>query len=471
MTDRHLNLFYTYNTNHLEDNVTRALAITLQQLTPAHLRLLLKDCFLSSTDENDPSALAERIELMASDEFEFDLQVTRQAPGEAEEDALLTRENGFLLGITRRGDSDPITPDDAPSDETTSSDSGGRPDAWIADNGNQVAGIVEVKLGDDLYKDQLHGHFETFFDQRETRIQDVFHETSWDQVVSYLEAIRGQTQDPVENHYIRNFVDYVDMLGLVSFRGFRRDDFGETRGNKIPRRFLQRLDSQADETDQENPLGMEVDPDSGQIHFEENDDENLYVWKKRDGLSFDINVGMGDKWRSKRFKRVLSRSPETLRGVFDDVHAQARGLDPACKMSLVVHSRFFYSRFRNVHLWDIGDSPFSYDEPGAFERFADLFGSDTKNSYKPLTKEDIQRRFADDLEGRDVERDEDGRFPKWTDGDDNILQNCSFVVRLVCSPDSISAMDVEEVLDYAREILEIEKEAVFQLDEVAQAGK
>ena len=92
--DRHLNLFYTYQTRHLEDNVTRALVITLQNLTPVHLRLFLQDVILTKSSR--------RLHLLAEGDFDFSLQVVQ-----SDEDRL-SAETGVIVGINggegRRGE-------------------------------------------------------------------------------------------------------------------------------------------------------------------------------------------------------------------------------------------------------------------------------------------------------------------------------------------------------------------------------
>ena len=94
--NRHLNLFHTYGTAHLEDNVTRALIITLTNLAPVNLRLFLNEVVLAKTRSK-----RQEVSLFAPPDFEFDLQVT--SPQQGPEDERLTPRTGVLLGITYGG--------------------------------------------------------------------------------------------------------------------------------------------------------------------------------------------------------------------------------------------------------------------------------------------------------------------------------------------------------------------------------
>ena len=119
--DRHLNLFYTYKTHHLEDNVTRALLVTLSNLSPIHQRLFLERVVLKADQKRGDSSP----DLLAAHNFVYQLQ-----PSALEVDDLLTAENGRLVGITASG-SQAIE-----LDPNYSSDRKGRPDALFADREN-----------------------------------------------------------------------------------------------------------------------------------------------------------------------------------------------------------------------------------------------------------------------------------------------------------------------------------------------
>src|SRR5262245_38542161 len=97
--DRHLNIFYTYQTHHLENNVTRALIIALRNLAPVHLRLFLRDVIL----RKKPNAFRQRIQLLTASGFEFDLQVG----GPSDENDKLDARTGVIVGINYSGKQNP----------------------------------------------------------------------------------------------------------------------------------------------------------------------------------------------------------------------------------------------------------------------------------------------------------------------------------------------------------------------------
>jgi len=192
--NKHLNLFYTYKTNHLEDNVTRALIITLMNLTPVHLRLFFSEV-LKRPD---------KIHLLADPKFIFDIQVP-----EPLEEERLNEGNGLIVGINYSGRQKLVF--------DTNSDSIGvaRPDALVSDIESELSAIFEAKLWDSLYKEQIQKHYRRFFDQDKTDLAKVFVEITWSEIINFLEKVARQSQNPKEVFVIEQFVEYLDLLGLV----------------------------------------------------------------------------------------------------------------------------------------------------------------------------------------------------------------------------------------------------------------
>lgn len=462
MEDRHLNLYYTYNTRHLEDNVTRAFVLTLKRLAPVHLRLLLRDCLLEGLP------IRNQIELSAKDDFEFDLQRTHvgqlgtvaEVHDDEEIGELLTDSRGFLVGITRSGEVSPTFEMGAGISEPPLEERG-RPDAWIADVANGIAGVLEIKLGDDLYESQLRRHFKSFFDSESTSIQDVFAEVSWDDIAGYLEKLEALTRDQTEREFIREFVDYVDMQGLVEFRSFRESDFMErSRRTRMIRRFLTHIKKQF-----EGVLEAEIDPRRQEIYFNDNPYENLWLNLSEEGLCSHIVVGAGKgaKWRSRAYRDVLRDDPDSIRSVLDrtkDMLTElSREYSVEVTIELAIHSRFFYTRFQTDYLWNIADSPKPYTAKTFDHWFVPTFTSENKNAYKRITKQAIQQRFSEELAQRTVERDSDGLFPKWDDAQ-VVLQNCRFSIGVCAARNAVASMDPETVSSFARELLTAEKDAI-----------
>ena len=74
--NRHLNLFYTYQANHLEDNVTRALIITLKHLSPINLRLFFKEVIFSELDSNK-EIFMKKLNLFSKPNFKFETHIRK----------------------------------------------------------------------------------------------------------------------------------------------------------------------------------------------------------------------------------------------------------------------------------------------------------------------------------------------------------------------------------------------------------
>jgi hypothetical protein len=186
--DRHLNLFYTYRTNHLEDNITRALILTLRNLAPVHLRLFLRDIILSKSKQ---VIVRERMQLLTDDDFRFELQVS---PPEERLDA----KTGVIVGVNYSGAQSPTF------DATYLSQGGARPDALVIDAANDFAVLFEIKLSDSLYRKQIERHFHSFFDQSSTTLNQVFVEISWSEIAEFLQRIVRQTVSERERFIVSN---------------------------------------------------------------------------------------------------------------------------------------------------------------------------------------------------------------------------------------------------------------------------
>ena len=274
--DRHLNLFYTYQTRHLEDNVTRALVITLQNLTPVHLRLFLQDVILTKSSR--------RLHLLAEGDFEFSLQVVQ-----SDEDRL-SAETGVIVGINFSGKQFP-TLDAAPT-----APGGARPDALVTDPANNLTVIFEAKLQDSLYREQIQRHFRHFFTDS-TNFSDVFVEITWSAIASFLHRIAKQSRSERERFVVFEFVRYLDWLRLVDFISFNTTDFITQPGGEVSHwklnRFLIRLS---------DTLGKELAfreyRSDWKLLFDDVPHENIWVWMSERGVNCGIVCGSGKMWRA-----------------------------------------------------------------------------------------------------------------------------------------------------------------------------
>ena len=395
--DKHLNLYFTYKTHHLEDNVTRALLVTLQQLSPSHLRLLLRE-LLTDTSIFDRLSGTEYL-LDASTPVEFDLQVSPW-----DEDSGLGRDEGVILGIeysaTQEIRFDPEHADDRH----------GRPDAVIKDEANGFWVIIESKLGDDLYREQIERHHATFFDTEAVQhAKDVFVTTTWDSICKWLELIQDTTKDAKEGFIIGQFVEYVDMLGLLEFRPFRNHDFDDRRGDKLDK-FLFVFSGKVQEA-----MGLTEYQGDGQFWFENVPHENIYWDIDVDGITGYVLYGCGKKWRASQFKQLITSN---RRGFQELVQSLRASLDDKIDLFLQANARFHLNRVQIDHLYAL-DGRHIY--PDGFNAFCDIVTNPMLNSLERLDQGQIRERFAEYMIETGADDEPKHRFLAW---EQPVLQYC-----------------------------------------------
>src|SRR5882672_8636231 len=182
--NKHLNLFYSYQTHHLENNVTRSLIVTLKNLSPINVRLFLRQLVFNKPNEMHGEFL-QKLDLLAEANLSFDLQA---APLTDEEK--LTAQNGRIIGINYSGSQT------LQFDPSVIEDAGTRPDASLTDKGCGVMIAFEAKLADTLYREQLQGHHQKLFDPIQTPLASVFIQTNWNEIVLCLDQIAKLTDNP-----------------------------------------------------------------------------------------------------------------------------------------------------------------------------------------------------------------------------------------------------------------------------------
>lgn len=428
--NKHLNLFYSYRTNHIEDNVTRALLITLSRLTPVHLRLFIRDLVLKKKTD-----LSHRLQFFAEPDFTFDPQVSLPP----DEDRRLDANNGVIVGINLSGTQ-------ALTFET--SDKGldrARIDALVADNGNDITLIFESKLRDDLYCEQIERHFKMFFDQSLTSLKDVFVEITWSDIANYLLGVHRQTGYSEEKSTIAEFVQYLDWLGLVDFLGFHVSDFPERNYRKLNGFVAFVCQSRGEE------LGLNSYRNDYKVFFKDVPDDNIWCDLDDNGVRCGIVCGSGKKWRAEKFRDKLLQSPDEFYAVLEELQAQ---LDSKMRIVLRIHSNFHYSRFRTAWLGDIGGAQLF---PDGYQNFVRTFTDSTLNSFKKLSKQRINEIFGKEIEENrkrgSIQLDSQARFPKWEDLD-SFLQYCYFHIDVELPAKSLIGKPVQDISDKLVAILE-----------------
>ncbi len=446
--DRHLNLFYTYQTRHLEDNVTRALVLTLRNLAPVHLRLFMRDVIL----RNAQAPLRERVRLLVEGTFEFDLQVT---PPDDQGDRL-DATNGVIVGVNYSGIQAPTF------DATPNTLGGARPDALVSDTANEITAIFEIKLADSLYREQIQRHFRAFFVQESTSIDQVFVEVTWTEIADFLQRVARQSVGERERFVALEFVQYLDWLKLVEFLGFQPGDFttqedGQPNHGKL-NKFLRQM---------ANSLGAEIGlreyGNDWKLYFEDVPHENVWVEMAEHGVNCGVVCGSGKMWRAQRLRDYILANPSELRQLLDRLRAS---VDPNFLIVLRIHAYFRHSRFRTAWL---GDLRGVHAYPAGYEAFVETFGDRTLNAFDRVPKTVIQGRFApeikENLQRGYIQIDGQGRFPKWEDID-NFLQYAYFHVDVRIPSTRLVEQRSEDLLKTFKGVLEAEHELMRDLSKV-----
>ena len=440
--NKHLNLFYTYGPKHLEDNVTRALIITLKNITPVHLRLFLREVIIPKL-RGSKLELQGKVRLLADPNFIFDLQVP-----EPQENEKFCEGNGLIVGINYSGSQK--------LDFDTSSDSigGARPDALVSDSDSELSVIFEAKLWDSLYKEQIQRHYQHFFDPDKADLKKVFVEITWSDIATFLEKVTRQSQSPKEIFVIEQFIEYLDLLKLVEFLSFKNSDFSETNYNytKLDR-FLSFLTERLSE---ELKLA-EYEKNKFQFFFKDISPDNLYFCFDEGCLSCRVVCGSGKKWRAEQLRNYLIQTKDNFKSILMNLNSRL-GMD----IYLRVHSYFRHSRFRTAWLGNIR-GPHQF--PDRYEKFCAIFTNPEINSFAQMTKKRINEIFKDEIGQNNAGLDSNNLFPKW-DELESFLQYCYFDIDIRIPKDLLIAKTKEELVDIFRKLLSELQSTMLELSTI-----
>lgn len=243
--DRHLNIFVPYRSHALDYNVTRALVSTLRWAKPELSREFVTE--LAGVELPAGSRAGFHHDLHACDYEDFDPAKTSHqvvlgisiggaiAPNIPPLDGV-NRE--ALLTLLRS----PLPPerilenlrlilarpelgwDDAATLVHTLEEleEGCTPDGWVFSPEAGVCVLIEAKLTRFLDQYQLERYAEVYFERRPEPKQLVLRR--WDQVAAFF-AARRHDPDTLTAFLCRQLHDYLDVLGLVGFEGFKPYDF------------------------------------------------------------------------------------------------------------------------------------------------------------------------------------------------------------------------------------------------------
>lgn len=257
--DRHLNVFVPFHGHVLDSNVTRAVVSTLRWARPEVTRDFVVE--LAGVEPGGAGG-PWHFDLHASDYEDFHPASARRqvvlgisvdgaiSPGlpsldDVDKDGLLALSRAglplpALLHEMRRALSRPeLTPDDVATlvHSLGELEEGSIPDGWIFSPAAGTCVLVEAKLLRYLDAYQLRRYSEVFYDRGGEAAMAGVVLRPWSAVARFF-AARRQDADPVTAFLCRQLHDYLDLLGLAAFDGFRPYDFDPDAAQEaIPKFF------------------------------------------------------------------------------------------------------------------------------------------------------------------------------------------------------------------------------------------
>lgn len=446
MSDPHLNLFHSYDNARIEDNVTRALIVTLSQLSPVHQRLLFSDLFLA----NAPSGREKSdVALLRREPLTFDLQV-QSGREESEGEDRLTAETGVLVGLHHAS-----TEADIDSEALRQRDGAARVDAYIEDPSNDLTAVIEVKLGSSFDRSQLATHHARFF-EGEAHFDEVFCDVSWTDLVGYLDELRKQTVSSREEYVLAEFVGYANMIGLAPFLGFEATDFQEE-----DLQTLQRFVTALERTVQTRPP-LVPHGNAKRLDFD-GIDPNLWVDYRNGSLELGLVCGVEKRQYSRQYRRVFVEETEDVRQVFNELAQQAANVDDQIDLVLHPRARFFGTRVQ-VRTSRAGQT---YSLPEELSAVRDLFADDRLNPHERISRKEITERFGQWLDDRDDSFGPDGYFMPWPELDEKgVLTTMYCHTGYQIPRDELIGRDRDYTLEYVEPLVQALASAAESLAEL-----
>jgi len=234
--DRHLNLFVGYNHDYIEDNLTRALIVTLRLLNDKTKRSLLKDIFSRLAYPEKSNVM----QLFDNDLTSIDFAL--QGNIELDKSKLCSFRNKYLITITSNNEFAEVEdyldleayaeetlikkkpPEDAPQKQLLkklSSDS--RPDAWIYNENEEFVFLIESKTVDAvLYYSQVIAHAFNWLGL--TSISEMISRTikiRWSDIINSIDSILAKHVSKTDEKLMNELLKYLVYNGFRSFKGFQ----------------------------------------------------------------------------------------------------------------------------------------------------------------------------------------------------------------------------------------------------------
>jgi hypothetical protein len=227
--DRHLNCFYTYNQSNelIEDNLTRALIVTLSWLSNTTRNSLLHKlkgvfpAFDFSTAkfslheiEFSPKIFRNQYIMTISTDLEYHLEKQYQSIDKT------------VIKYVLESNSLPPDVDIEIEHLLLKLKSGSIPDAWVYDSKINYCFLIESKAQDNQvdYSQIIRHAYKNFGIKDMDLLRDCTIRYSWYDFLDVFTTI-GQFANEQEDILINSFAQYLGFFGYLSFQGFRFHKF------------------------------------------------------------------------------------------------------------------------------------------------------------------------------------------------------------------------------------------------------
>jgi hypothetical protein len=315
--DRHLNVFVAYRSHALDYNLTRALISTLRWSVPELTRGFLErfarldssakrfhfDLHACDYDDFDPASVKQQVVLGISVAGRLaqnlppldDAQQGQLLLAMLRSPAILNAPADYRLDTLRRALGRPeLSQDelDVLYHTLEELEDGCHPDGWIfSEEGEGACVLIEAKLTQLLDLSQLQRYADVYYG-REWSADDMRLAT-WDEIARFF-AEHREHADTRTAFLSGQLCDYLDLLGLAPFNGFRPYDFDMDAAQAVLPKFLKfarRVQTLAHERGL--PLGAaHISPTGARLDLSSLPGE-LSLDLHKEGLRVELRLGDG----------------------------------------------------------------------------------------------------------------------------------------------------------------------------------
>jgi hypothetical protein len=223
MTDRHLNLFFSYNhdTDLIENNLTRAWIVTMQLLS-CELRERLLQMLLGEELRKRGAGLSRREPSFAATEFALQSHMDRRFSWCCSDKYIVAIASERKGNNDNPAESDPAERRNAPGVRG----SGSIPDAWIFDRAASFCLLVEAKVSTNPLDDgQIAAHGANWFGLSKQELGAHLIPVSWDDLANVIDGILSDIAGAhlgaltPEKSMLTHLGEYLTFFDYRAFRG------------------------------------------------------------------------------------------------------------------------------------------------------------------------------------------------------------------------------------------------------------